>query len=135
MPASNPSTHPASYYLDSLAYQQSWPAFAGDRSCDICIIGGGFTGVSAALNLAEKGFDVVLLEARHIGWGASGRNGGQAGGMPRQDMEELEQHFGKDLARHHWDINQAALSEVRERIQRHNIPCDWKDGIVIGLNC
>jgi gamma-glutamylputrescine oxidase len=130
MPASNnQSLHPQSYYLDTLAYPRQWAALEQDASCDVCVIGGGFTGVSAALNLAEKGFKVILLEAQYIGWGASGRNGGQAGGMPRQDQEELESKYGADAARRHWEINQAALTEMKQRIERHAITCDWRDGI------
>ncbi len=129
MVASKQSLHPNSYYLASAGYQQQWPRLQQKIHCDVCIIGGGFTGVSSALNLAEKGFKVVLLEAHHIGWGASGRNGGQAGGMPRQDQEELESAYGKDIARQHWDLNQAALAEMKHRIARHDIACDWKDGI------
>lgn len=130
MPALNQSLHPESYYLNSLAYDRRWPQLNGEHSCDVCIIGGGFTGVSAALNLAERGYDVVLLESHHIGWGASGRNGGQAGGMPRQDQEELESQYGVETARLHWDLNQAALVEMKQRIHKHAIACDWKDGIV-----
>ncbi len=122
--------HPASYYLDTVSGDKHWPPLAGDKSCDVCVIGGGFTGISAALNLAEQGFNVVLLESQYIGWGASGRNGGQAGGMPRQDVEELERNYGKSVAKQHWELNQAALTELKDRIRRHNIPCDWKDGIV-----
>lgn len=126
----DPSTHPDSYYLASRRYPQQWPRLPADVECDVCVIGGGYTGVSSALSLAEKGFSVVLLEAHHIGWGASGRNGGQAGGMPRQDMEELEHYYGKDVARQHWEINQAALAALKARIRQHAIACDWKDGIV-----
>jgi gamma-glutamylputrescine oxidase len=129
MAASNQSLNPVSYYLDTANYQQRWLPLQQDASCDVCVIGGGFTGISSALNLAEKGFKVVLLEARHVGWGASGRNGGQAGGMPRQDQEELEKKYGSDVARKHWDINQAALAEMKLRIEKHAIDCDWKDGI------
>jgi gamma-glutamylputrescine oxidase len=129
MAASNQSLNPLSYYLDTATYQQRWHQLQQDASCDVCVIGGGFTGISSALNLAEKGFKVVLLEAHHVGWGASGRNGGQAGGMPRQDQEELEKKYGSDVARKHWDINQAALAEMKLRIKKHGIDCDWKDGI------
>ncbi len=127
--ATKQSLHPQSYYLDTARYQQQWPRLQQEINCDVCIVGGGFTGVSSALNLAEKGFKVVLLEAHHIGWGASGRNGGQAGGMPRQDQQELEKKYGKHTAHRHWDLNQAALAEMKHRIEKHDIACDWKDGI------
>lgn len=123
-------TYPSSYYLDSVAYTESWQPQEGDSTCDVCIIGGGYTGVSAALHLAERGYKVILLETHRIGWGASGRNGGQAGGMPRQDTIELAKNYGLEVAHKHWEINQAALTELKSRIQKHAIRCDWKDGIV-----
>ena len=80
------------------------PQVDGHVRCDFAIIGGGFTGVSAALNLAEAGFDVVLLEAERIGFGASGRCGGLIGSGQRKDVLELEAQFGKQKARLLWDF-------------------------------
>lgn len=69
--------HTASYYAASSLPQPDYPALAGETVADVCVIGGGFSGLNTALELAERGFSVVLLEARKIAWGASGRNGGQ----------------------------------------------------------
>ena len=68
--------HTSSYYAATRNDPTERPALQGDVAADVCVVGGGFTGVSTALNLAERGYDVVLLEANRIGWGASGRNGG-----------------------------------------------------------
>ena len=67
--------HTASYYAASSVPQPDYPSLTGDVSADVCVIGGGFSGLNTALELAERGFSVVLLEAHKIGWGASGRNG------------------------------------------------------------
>ena len=75
------------------------PRRLGDLTCDVCVIGGGFTGLSTALHLAERDYDVVLLEARRAGWGASGRNGGQLGGGQRRSQGELEHLVGAAQAR------------------------------------
>jgi glycine/D-amino acid oxidase-like deaminating enzyme len=69
--------HLASYYAATATYASDFPGLEGELDCDCCVIGGGYTGLSAALELAGRGHDVVLLKARRIGWGASGRNGGQ----------------------------------------------------------
>lgn len=72
----NRSPHPESYYAATALGDIEHPRLLGEVTCDVCVIGGGFTGISAALHLAEQGYDVVLLEAQRVGWGASGRNGG-----------------------------------------------------------
>lgn len=122
--------HTNSYYAATANKIIQRPALQGEHRADICVIGGGFTGVSAALNLAEKGYKVILLEANRIGWGASGRNGGQASGEPRHDQEDLESRIGKDDARAQWDLNWAALDEMQRRIKKHDIQCDWTPGII-----
>ena len=78
----NKPDHPNSYYVATAKELREYPQLSESIEADVCIIGGGFTGLLAALNLAEKGYQVVLLEACRIGWGASGRNGGQVG-QPR----------------------------------------------------
>jgi gamma-glutamylputrescine oxidase len=101
---------------------------------DACVIGGGFTGLSAALNLAERGFKVVLLEAERIGFGASGRNGGLIGSGQRKDVLEMEQTFGLETSRTFWDFAEAAKAEIRERVARHNIQCDLQKGQLVGVH-
>ncbi len=125
-----PGAHPDSYYAATANKVAPFPELDGDTECDVCIVGGGFTGLSAALELAERGLDVVLLEAHRAGWGASGRNGGQAGSGQRRDQIWLERAFGRDDARRLWDIAQAAKALIRDRVARHDIACDLKPGIL-----
>ena len=95
---------------------------------DVAIVGGGYGGLSAALHLAERGFDVVLVEANRVGWGASGRNGGQLGIGPRAEIQKYERAVGRDDARKVWDIAIAANRLVKELIARHGIECDLTPG-------
>lgn len=106
--------YPRSWYAETAAPLPRQPAPQGDLSCDVCVIGGGYTGLSAALHLAQRGYDVVLLEAQRLGFGASGRNGGQVGTGQRRDQDWLEQHLGRDHARALWDLSQDAVALTRE---------------------
>jgi glycine/D-amino acid oxidase-like deaminating enzyme len=101
----------------------------GSRRADVCIIGAGYTGLSAALHLAQRGYDVALLEARKPGWGASGRNGGQLCSGQRKDQDELTTMVGADSARYFWELAEAAKSLARQLIAEHDIDCDLKPGI------
>lgn len=96
---------------------------------DVCIIGGGYTGLSAALHLAESGAQVVLLEAHRVGFGASGRNGGQLGSGQRQDQITLEKMVGRDEAKRLWALGQDAKDLVKGLIQRHGIDCALRPGV------
>ena len=100
----------------------------GEVRAVICVVGAGYGGLSAALHLAERGFDVALVEANRIGWGASGRNGGQLGIGPRSDMTKYERAVGRDDARKVWDIALAANHLVKDLIARHEIDCDLTPG-------
>jgi len=124
--------HPDSYYAATATATgfPDHPALGGEEHCDVCVIGGGYTGLSSALHLAERGFDVILLEANRVGWGASGRNGGQLGSGQRQDQWDLERHFGEGTARELWQLGEAAKARVRELIQRHTIDCAYRPGIL-----
>lgn len=102
----------------------------GDVRSDVCIIGGGLTGVSAALHLAQRGYSVRVLEAHRIGWGASGRNGGQVGTGQRMDQVELEKRYGREPAGRYWQIAEEAKALVRVLIRQHNIDCHPIDGII-----
>ncbi len=95
---------------------------------DVAVIGGGFTGLSAALALAEKGFSVVLLEAQSIGFGASGRNGGQLIPGLRWSSQEIDAEFGRERAQTIFDLAWSAVDRVQDRIARHGIACDLKSG-------
>ena len=85
------SDYPESYYAATANRLPKYPELIGGEEADVCVIGGGFTGVSAALNLAEQGYSVVLLEAERIGFGASGRCGGLIGSGQRKDALEMEE--------------------------------------------
>ena len=115
-----------SYYA---ATAHAWRprAFAGDCSCDVAVIGGGFTGLSAALACAERGFSVILIEREHIGFGASGRNGGQLIPGLRWSASELEEEFGRERTDALFDLCWHA-NRVRARIEKHGIDCDLKAG-------
>lgn len=123
--------YPDSYYAASAVGLIRRPRLRGRVHADVCVIGGGYTGLSAALHLVERGYKVVLLEAQRIGWGAAGRNGGQIGSGLRQDEAELEARFGREQARHLWDLSTEAKDSVRERIARHGIDCDLRAGQLI----
>ena len=104
----NKPDHPNSYYFATVKELKEYPQLSESIEADVCIIGGGFTGLLAALNLAEKGYQVALLEACRIGWGASGRNGGQVGSGYNKKIPELETHYGKYFLPHlgNWQCRQ-----------------------------
>ncbi len=122
--------HTSSYYAATVNRQVEYPAVSGDSSCDVCVIGGGYSGLSSALHLSERGYDVILLEANRIGWGASGRNGGQVGSGQRQEQDVLEEMLGKAEARRLWDLAEESKAVVKGRIAKHKIDCDLKPGIL-----
>ena len=128
------AAYPDSYYAATAQDVCESTPLQGSVRADVCVIGSGFTGVSAALNLAEAGFDVVLLEAERIGFGASGRCGGLIGSGQRKDVVELEAQFGKQKARLLWDFAEAAKAEIRGRVEKHDIRCDLQDGQVEGIH-
>ena len=112
------------YYEATRRVALETPALDGDISADVAVIGGGITGVSAALHLAERGFGVALLEAEHIGWGASGRNGGQV--LPGFGASEskVKTLVGAERAKKLWDMSVEAVDLLHSQIQRFGIPCD-----------
>lgn len=123
-----PGEHPRSWYVETAGPLPDHPRLEGEVRADVCVIGGGYAGLSAALHLAERGLDVVLLEANRIGWGASGRNGGQLGSGPRAPMHKYERLVGADDARKVWDIAIEANRLIKELIARHGISCDLSPG-------
>lgn len=114
-------TYPPSLYAATRTGLRDFPALAGDMRADVVVIGGGYTGLSAALHLAEAGRDVVLLEAHRVGFGASGRNGGQLGSGQRLEVDDLEAMAGRDAARRLWDMAEAAKALTRDLAARSGV--------------
>ena len=118
----------AGWYADSVPAPPVRAALAGDHNADVCVLGAGYTGLSAALSLAERGFRVVVLEAQRVGWGASGRNGGQAIVGYGCEVDTLEQLVGAQDARQLFDFSRDGMTLLRHRLQHYQIDCDWRDG-------
>jgi gamma-glutamylputrescine oxidase len=106
------------------------PKLEGRHRADVCIVGGGYTGLSAALHLAEAGYSVILVEAHRAGWGASGRNGGQVGTGQRRDQDELESRLGRQTARQLWELAEESKALVADLIERFDIECEAAPGII-----
>ena len=122
------------YYAVSAPPAPARPRISGALNADVCVIGGGFTGLSAALNLAEAGVKVALVEAHTAGIAASGRNGGQICTGLRKSQPELEKWLGEQHARDLWDLNEEAKALIGEISRRHNIACDLKPGLINGAH-
>lgn len=121
--------HPhVSYYSATANPAEEHPPLTESIEADVCVIGAGIAGCSTALHLAERGYKVVLLEAHRVGWGASGRSGGQAIFGYACGQERLIQLVGRDPARQLWQFALDGLELLRERVARHRIDCDLKWG-------
>ncbi|HJY39399.1 MAG TPA: FAD-binding oxidoreductase [Steroidobacteraceae bacterium] len=114
----------SSYYAHSARPAPDRSPLVGQVEADVCVIGGGIAGCSTALHLAERGYRVVLLEGQRIGFGASGRSGGQAIAGYASGQHKLEQQVGFENARRMWDISLEGLQLIRDRVARHAIDCD-----------
>jgi len=123
-----PASHVASYYAASGLPQPERPALAGRVDCDVVIIGAGYTGLSTGLHLAEQGYKVVLLEAAKVGWGASGRNGGQIVHSYSRDIDVIESRYGPETARPLAQMAFEGARIIRERVQRYGFDCHLQDG-------
>lgn len=121
--------YPPSWYAATAEPLPAFDLLRGQTRADVCVVGGGFTGLSAALHLAEKGLDVVLLDAQRMGFGASGRNGGQLGSGQRAGQHTLEKIAGLDDARKYWQLAEDAKDLVKALVKKHGIDCYLKPGI------
>ncbi|NCF16422.1 MAG: FAD-dependent oxidoreductase, partial [Gammaproteobacteria bacterium] len=122
-----PEAHTGSYYAATVNQETDYPTLQGDQSADVCVIGAGFTGISTALHLAERGYKVCVVEANRVGWGASGRNGGQIiGGIAGEN--HIAKHYGRDVEEVFGELRWAGHDIVRERVRKYNIQCDLKWG-------
>ena len=124
-----PSTdHARSYYRATANALTERPALGTDLTADVCVIGGGFTGVNTAIELAQRGLSVILLEARRIGWGASGRNGGQLIRGIGHDVSGFAKYVGEEGVRYLERAGIDSVALVGERIREHGIDCDLRWG-------
>ena len=127
------STYPDSYFAATASPHHVYAPLRGEVTADVCIVGGGFTGLSAALELAERGYRTVLLESRRVGWGASGRNGGQVGSGLRTGIFGVEKIVGREGAKAFWRMTEEAKAIIAERIARYDIRCDYRPGNLLAV--
>ena len=122
-----PKPHTGSYYAASVNDHTDFEELRGSHSADVCVVGAGFTGISTALFLADRGYDVRVIEANKVGWGASGRNGGQViGGISGE--KKVAQLLGEAGERMMWEMRWAGHDIIRERVRTYSIDCDLKSG-------
>lgn len=131
MTHATPAPHAPSWYADSANPHPAHPALAGEETCDVCVVGGGYTGLTTALELAERGYGVVVLEAERVGWGASGRNGGQIITGYNKPYSAMIRMMGEGDARILWDLGEEAKDRLERRITRHAIACDLTWGYLL----
>ncbi len=125
--------HAPSWYAATADIKPPLPSLEGGVRADVAVVGGGFTGLSAALHLAEAGARVVLLEANRLGWGASGRNGGQLVTGQRRDQDEIERAYGRDVALRLFALAEEAKALVHALRHRHGIDCEWRSGYLFAV--
>lgn len=117
-----------SYYSATSNHRLAHSALKSHETADVCVIGAGYTGLSSALHLAQRGYRVVILEAETVAFGASGRNGGHVGKGQRVDQFDLEKKYGPERARLLWEMGLEGVDTVKQLIADHNINCDLKHG-------
>ncbi len=126
--------HAPSYYAASANKSPERPILVGHNEIDICIIGAGFSGLSTGLHLAEKGYKVAIIEGARVGWGASGRNGGQIVNGLNASLQTIKKRYGQDTASFVAGLVQEGGEIIRERIKTYDIQCDLKEkNIFTGL--
>ncbi len=124
--------HTKSYYAATANWRTDHPLLAGEHRCDVAVVGAGFTGISTALHLAERGYDVAVIEANRVGWGASGRNGGQLidGIVGVEKINEIGKRYGESAANTVRQIGIDCRDVVLDRISKYGINCDLKFGFL-----
>lgn len=122
------ATHAPSYYAATVRESVAVAPFEGSGRCDVCVVGGGYAGLATALHLARRGVSVTLLEQSRLGWGASGRNGGQAHVGMRRDQQWLEARMGQHDAKRLWQFSLDARAHLDWLIQTYGIDCDLRLG-------
>ncbi|CAI8859222.1 gamma-glutamylputrescine oxidase [Pseudomonas sp. IT-P12] len=128
-------THVNSYYAATRHFTGDFPVLEQAVDCDVCIIGAGYTGLSSALFLAEAGYSVTVLEAAKVGFGASGRNGGQLVNSYSRDVDVIEERYGDKTAEVLGSMIFEGADIIRQRIQHYDIQCDYRPGgIFAALN-
>ncbi|MEO1536884.1 MAG: FAD-binding oxidoreductase [Pseudomonadota bacterium] len=127
-----PGTYPDSYYAASAELAAERQALDGDVSVDVVVIGAGYTGLSTALHAVRHGLNVLVLDAHRVGFGASGRNGGQAGTGWNWDQRDLEARLGRDDARKLWDLTVEAKALTRSLVAEHAPEAAYKPGVLHG---
>ncbi|WP_299962897.1 FAD-binding oxidoreductase [uncultured Roseobacter sp.] len=121
--------YPPSWYAASTPALAPFAPLQGTIQADVCVVGAGYTGLSAALHLAEAGRRVVVLDAHRVGFGASGRNGGQLGSGQRVEQDTLERMAGRETAQALWSLAEDAKALVKGLIETHGIECHLRPGI------
>jgi glycine/D-amino acid oxidase-like deaminating enzyme len=126
------SEHTRSYYAATANWQTDYPQLSGEHRCDVAVVGAGFTGLSTAVHLAERGYDVAVIEANRVGWGASGRNGGQLidGIVEVKKIEEIGRKYGESAANTVRQIGIESRNVVLDLIKKYGINCDLKFGFL-----
>ena len=121
--------HTNSYYAATVNEATDFPPLEGNQKADVCVVGAGFTGIATALTLAERGYSVAVVEANRVGWGASGRNGGQLiNGINGQ--EKVRRKHGEGIADLLWELQWRGHEIIHERVEKYGINCDLKSGFV-----
>ena len=118
--------HAPSYYAASANWQTDYPQLAGELDVEVVIVGAGFSGVATAVELCERGYKVALVESNRIGWGATGRNGGQIIGGYGSDPSAFRSSIGSEGVRIVENMGSECVEIIKQRIEKYNIDCDLK---------